>query len=234
MNAGEIQKRLRKLASKEKAVILKRFFKTGPGQYGEGDAFLGVTVPVLRRVAKECRETPVNDAARLLRSSIHEERLLALFLLIAAYCKGDESVKRKIYTVYLKNIRYINNWDLVDLSAPNIVGNYLAGKSRKPLYQLARSRQLWKRRIAILATFHFIRQNDFEDALALSAILVNDNHDLIQKAVGWMLREIGKRDLRAEEKFLLQHCKTMPRTMLRYAIERFPESVRKRYLNGSV
>jgi 3-methyladenine DNA glycosylase AlkD len=234
MTIREIQNKLRKLADKEKAEILRGFFKTGPGQYGEGDVFLGITVPVLRKLAQECRGTSVPDAVRLLKSSIHEERVFALFLLVSAYSKGDASLKKKIYTLYLKNTRYINNWDLVDLSAPNIVGSYLEDKSRKPLYELAKSRDLWKRRIAILATFSFIRQNDFLDALKISKILIADGHDLIHKAVGWMLREVGKRDLSAEEKFLLQHYKRMPRTMLRYAIERFPEVKRQRYLNGKV
>lgn len=234
MKIHEIRNRLRELANKEKAKILQGFFKTGPGQYGEGDVFLGITVPVLRKLAKECRETSLSEAAQLLRTEIHEQRLLALFLLINCYAKGNESIKNKIYSLYLRNTRYINNWDLVDLSAPNIVGNYLAGKSRRPLYDLAQSKDLWKRRIAILATFHFIRQNDFRDTLKISEILVCDNHDLIQKAVGWMLREVGKRNVEVEKKFLLQHYKTMPRTMLRYAVERFPERERRSYLDGTV
>jgi len=229
-----IKKRLKKLANPQKAGVLGGFFKTGPGQYGEGDVFLGITVPVLRKLSTEYAECPVMEAVQLLKSSIHEERLLALFLLIHAFSKGDDQVKREIYSLYLKNTRYINNWDLVDLSAPNIVGTYLLDKSRKPLYELARARGLWKKRIAILATFRFIRQNDFDDALRLSKILLTDEHDLIHKAVGWMLREIGKRELKAEERFLKQHYKRMPRTMLRYAIERFPEAKRKKYLNGKV
>ncbi len=234
MNAQEIRKRLRKLSDKNKAEVLRGFFKTGPGHYGEGDVFLGITVPVLRKVGKECGSTSLPDTVQLLRSAIHEERLLALLLLIHAYANAHDSLKKKVYNLYLKNSRYINNWDLVDLSAPNIVGNYLMDKSRKPLYALAKSRNLWKRRIAILSTFHFIRQNDFQDTLNISTILLDDDHDLIHKAVGWMLREVGKRNLSVEEKFLLQHHKKMPRTMLRYAIERFPESKRQRYLNGSV
>jgi len=234
MTAGEIQNKLRKLADKEKAKILQGFFKTGPGQYGEGDVFLGITVPVLRKMAKECRGASVADAIQLLKSAIHEERLLALFLLIHAYLNGDDFVKRKIYNLYLKKTRYINNWDLVDLSAPNIIGNYLEDKSRRPLYDLAKSRDLWKKRIAILATFHFIKQKDFSDTLKISKILIGDDHDLIHKAAGWMLREVGKRDLQAEEKFMRQHYKKMPRTMLRYAIERFPEAKRQKYLNGKI
>ncbi|OGW34432.1 MAG: DNA alkylation repair protein [Nitrospirae bacterium GWC2_56_14] len=234
MTVPEIQRKLRRLANKEKAGLLQGFFKTGPGQYGEGDVFLGITVPLLRKLAKECRGTSVADSLTLLRSEIHEQRLLALFLLIHAYARGDEAVKKRIYGEYLKNTRFINNWDLVDLSAPNIVGDFLAGRNRKPLYALARSRDLWKKRIAILATFRFIKENDFVDALAIAGMLVRDEHDLIHKAVGWMLREVGKRDMQAEEGFLQNHYRSMPRTMLRYAIERFPEAKRQRYLKGKV
>jgi 3-methyladenine DNA glycosylase AlkD len=234
MDAQEIRSRLRKLANEEKAKVLQGFFKTGPGQYGEGDVFLGITVPILRKVAKECHGTSVPETIQLLKSGVHEERLLALFLLIQAYLQGDDSRKEKIYNLYLKHTRYINNWDLVDLSAPNIVGNHLTDKSRTPLYGLAKTSDLWKKRIAILSTFPFIKQNDFSDTLTISTMLMTDDHDLIHKAVGWMLREVGKRSLAVEEKFLLQHYKKMPRTMLRYAIERFPEAKRKKYLNGEV
>jgi 3-methyladenine DNA glycosylase AlkD len=234
MNVREIRRTLRNLANKDKAKILRGFFKTGPGEYGEGDVFLGITVPVLRKLSKEYDGIPIKERVQLLKSSIHEERVLALFLLIRAFTTGDELLKKKIYSLYLKNTRFINNWDLVDLSAPNIVGTYLLDKSRKPLYMLAESRDLWKRRIAILATFQFIKQNDFGDALGISKILLVDEHDLIHKAVGWMLREIGKRSLATEERFLKQHYKKMPRTMLRYAIERFPEAKRKKYLNGAM
>ncbi len=234
MTLPEIQNKLRRLSSKEKAKILQGFFKTGPGQYGEGDIFLGITVPLLRQLAKECRDTRIIDAVKLLRSSIHEERLLALFLLMQLYVKGNEIVKKKIYLLYLRNTRYINNWDLIDLSAPTIIGNYLVDKPRDLLFELAQSNDIWKRRISILATFAFIKENDYKDALGISRILLNDEHDLIQKAVGWMLREVGKRDLAAEERFLVRHYRTMPRTMLRYAIERFPETKRKSYLNGTM
>jgi len=234
MTVREIRDKLHNLADEEKAELLQGFFKTGPGQYGEGDVFLGITVPKLRKLAKECRETAIADSITLLRSNIHEQRLLALFLLVAAYSKGNGAIRKQIYNAYLKNTRYINNWDLVDLSAPKIVGTHLADKNRKPLYALARSRDLWKKRIAILATFWFIKENDFADALAIAGMLVKDDHDLIHKAVGWMLREVGKRDMRAEEGFLKKHYKKMPRTMLRYAIERFPETKRQRYLKGKV
>ncbi|HUI44581.1 MAG TPA: DNA alkylation repair protein [Nitrospirota bacterium] len=232
MGIQEIQHRLRMLADKDKARILRGFFKTGQGQYGEGDVFIGVTVPVLRKLAKEYSNTPVDDVVLLLKSPIHEERMLALLMLIRSYAAGSEAVKKKIFGRYIANTRYINSWDLVDLSAPNIVGTHLFGKSRKQLYAFAGSEDLWKRRIAILSTFTFIRQNDFNDTLRLSRLLLKDEHDLIHKAVGWMLREVGKRSRDREEEFLRRHYRRMPRTMLRYAIERFPESARKKYLNG--
>jgi len=234
MTAPEIRRRLKQLANPEKAKVLRGFFKTGPGQYGEGDVFLGITVPQLRGLSKECGSASLTDSVALLKSSVHEERLLALFLLVAAYQRGNEATKKEIYRIYLRHVRYINNWDLVDLSAPNIVGAYLADRSRGPLYRFARSRDLWKKRIAILATFAFIKQNDGADTLKIAKSLLADDHDLIHKAVGWMLPELGKRDLAAEEKFLKQHYHRMPRTMLRYAIERFPEEKRKKYLNGAI
>jgi 3-methyladenine DNA glycosylase AlkD len=234
MDAEQVRERLAALANKEKAKVLRSFFKTGPGEYGEGDIFLGVTVPILRKLAKECRETRVTDALRLLRSPIHEERLLALFLLISLFTRGDTALKNRIYEHYLKNTRFVNNWDLVDLSAPNLVGAHLAERSRLPLYRLAGSKDLWERRIAIVATFFFIKANDLTATFKIAAILQDDEHDLIHKAVGWMLREAGKKDMRAEEAFLLRHYRAMPRTMLRYAIERFPEYKRLKYLNGTI
>ncbi len=234
MKVQEIRNRLRMLADKGKAKVLQGFFKTGPGQYGEGDIFHGVTVPQLRKLARECQGTSIADAVRLLRSEIHEERLLALLLLVSRYAEGDDSAKKKIHAFYCENTRYINNWDLVDLSAPHIVGKHLADKSRKPLYDFARSRDLWKRRISIVSTFTFIRRNDFADTLNISGMLLDDRHDLIHKAVGWMLREVGKRSLAAEEAFLKRHYEEMPRTMLRYAIERFPEAKRQKYLQGKI
>jgi 3-methyladenine DNA glycosylase AlkD len=229
-----IRTKLRKAADKDKAKILQRFFKTGPGEYGEGDIFLGISVPVLRKMSKEFDGMPFNETMQLLKSTVHEERLLALLLLVRAFSKGDKAIQKRIFNIYLKNTKHINNWDLVDLTAPNIVGEYLRDKSRKPLYTLAKSNNLWKRRIAIMATFSFIRQNDFDDTLNISHLLLTDHHDLIHKAVGWMLREIGKRSPLAEEHFLQQHYRKMPRTMLRYAIERFPGAKRKKYLNGTI
>jgi 3-methyladenine DNA glycosylase AlkD len=233
-SVAEIRRRLRGAARREKAAVLRRFFKTGPGQYGEGDLFLGVVVPDIRRVAAEFQDVPLDAVKELLASPYHEERLLALLILIRLFSRGDEKLQKRIFTLYLNSTRFINNWDLVDLSAPHIVGVFLARRDRGVLYDLARSRDIWKRRIAILSTFTFLRNNDFEDTLAIAEILLDDDHDLIHKAVGWMLREIGKRSLAAEEGFLKQHCRVMPRTMLRYAVERFPETKRKRYLDGKV
>jgi len=231
MTAQIIRAQLPLLADKDKAKILQRFFKTGPGEYGEGDIFMGITVPVLRKLSKEHEALPLREIVRLLRSSIHEERLLALLILVRAFSKSNSVLRKKIYNLYLKNTKFINNWDLVDLTAPNIVGAFLLDKSRRPLYDLVKSNNLWKRRIGIMATFTFIKQNDFDDALRISTALLADDHDLIHKAVGWMLREIGKRSLRTEELFLKRHYKKMPRTMLRYAIERFPKTRRKKYLH---
>ncbi|MBI5056604.1 MAG: DNA alkylation repair protein [Nitrospirae bacterium] len=221
---------LRKLASPEKADILSRFFKTGKGQYGEGDVFLGIKVPEQRRVAKQYPDLPLSEIKKLLHSKIHEERLVALLILIIKYGKAGDEGKKAINDFYLNNTKRINNWDLVDLSAPNISGDYLIDKDRGVLYKLANSESLWERRIAVMSTFAFIRKNDFEDTLRIAEILLRDRHDLIQKAVGWMLREVGKRDQAKEEAFLKKHYKAMPRTMLRYAIERFEEGKRRAYL----
>lgn len=230
----EIQKKLKEIGNKEKAKTHQRFFKTGPGEYGEGDIFVGVTVPELRRVAKKYKTITLKEVKQLLRSPIHEERLLSLFILIYQYLKGDEPEKKRIYELYLKNTKFINNWDLVDSSAGHIVGAFLFDKSKKPLYDLVKSDNLWERRISIISTFYFIKHNQFSDSLKISKILLSDKEDLIHKAVGWMLREIGKRDISVEKNFLKKHYKNMPRTMLRYAIEKFPESKRQRYLKGKI
>ncbi|MFA6098816.1 MAG: DNA alkylation repair protein [Patescibacteria group bacterium] len=229
-NLAEVIAELKKLANPQQAKNLSRFFKTGKGDYGEGDIFLGIKVPVQRQVVKKYQDLPLKDAESLLRSKIHEHRLVVLLILVDQFNKADEAKRRSIFNIYLKNTAFINNWDLVDLSAPNIVGTYLLDKPRGILYKLARSTSLWERRVAMLATFTFLRNKNFKDALAIAEILLNDQHDLIHKAVGWMLREMGKRDQAAEEKFLQRHYKAMPRTMLRYAIERFPESKRLGYL----
>ena len=234
MKAEDIRKRLLDLEDKEKAKTLQRFFKTGPGEYGEGDIFLGVMVPQLRKLSKEYGELDLGEVEALLKSLVHEERLLALLILIRKYIRADEAEKKKIYGLYLKSTRWINNWDLVDLSAPNIVGDFLMNRSRKPLYRLAHSSVLWERRVAILATFQFIKSRQFDDTLRIGEILISDQEDLIHKAVGWMLREVGKRDPAAEESFLREQYRQMPRTMLRYAIERFPAAKRELFMKGRI
>ncbi|MEI6863475.1 MAG: DNA alkylation repair protein [Candidatus Omnitrophota bacterium] len=230
MTLDLLRKELQKHSDRNKAKILQGFFKTGPGEYAEGDIFIGINVPILRILAKKYQCLPFNETLRLLKSHIHEERLLSLFILILKYRKAGPREKEKIYKTYLRNSKYINNWDLVDVTAKHIVGDYLYDKNRKELYKLARSGSLWERRIAVLATFHFIERGDYKDTLKIAKILLLDKHDLIHKAVGWMLREVGKRDIRAEERFLGKSYSRMPRTMLRYAIERFPENKRLRYL----
>jgi len=229
-----IQKRLKQLASRETAKILQKFFKTGPGQYGEGDIFIGVKVPDLRKLAKEFQDITISEVRALLASSIHEERLLALLILVRNFASGDEITKKKIYELYLENTPFINSWDLVDGSAHHIVGAFLMGKNKAPLFRLAKSENLWERRIAVVSTFHFIKNDQFQETLGIAEILLTDPEDLIHKAVGWMLREIGKRDRVAEETFLKKHSMKMPRTMLRYAIEKFPEPKRQRYLKGKI
>jgi len=228
--AIKITRQLKALENKIAAEHARRFFKTGPGQYGEGDLFLGITTPVLRKLAKEHRGIALGDAVELLQSPLHEVRLLALLLMAHQYDHGGN--KMAIYRAYLANTHRINNWDLVDVSAAQIVGAHLFERPRAPLCKTAKSKSLWERRIAIIATFYFIRRNQFDDTLAIADLLLNDKEDLMHKAVGWMLREVGKRDLKVEEKFLLTRYKQMPRTMLRYAIERFPESKRLAYLHG--
>jgi 3-methyladenine DNA glycosylase AlkD len=222
--------RLREHADPEDARFLQRYFKTGKGEYGEGDQFIGVRVPVLRALARELRGLSIADATKLLRSAVHEERLLALLVLADAYGAGDAKQQAAIYRLYLDHTRFINNWDLVDGSAPLIVGRHLEARNRRVLLRLARSRLLWERRIAMVATFYFIKQRDFADAIAIATLLLDDEHDLMHKAVGWMLREIGKRDEATLRAFLDAHAPRMPRTTLRYAIERFPETARKQYL----
>ncbi len=226
---------LQLLANPEKAEVLRRFFKTGPGQYGEGDVFIGVVVPLSRKIAKRYADLPFEQVVMLLKSKIHEERLIALFILIGQFNKGDEEKKEQIFRLYLKHTAFINNWDLVDLSADKIVGAHLYGKPRDLLYRLAQSQNLWERRISIIATFHFIKQGRYEETLAVASLLVRDREDLIHKAVGWMLREVGKRCAEeAEEAFLCEHLAHMPRTMLRYSIERFGPEKRRFYLAKGV
>jgi 3-methyladenine DNA glycosylase AlkD len=231
---GALRRDLRAEADSDDAVHLQRFFKTGPGQYGEGDRFLGVRVPVLRRLAREYRALPADAALALLQSRWHEERLLGLLLLVAIYHRGQDADKQAVYDAYLAHTRHINNWDLVDASAEHIVGPHVIPDRLDVLERLARSPDLWERRIAMLATFHGIKQGQFASALRIATLLLGDRHDLIHKAVGWMLREIGKRDRAVEQAFLREHHGAMPRTALRYAIEHFPERERQRYLAGTV
>lgn len=214
-------------ANPKKAKDCAWFFKTGKGEYGEGDVFLGITVPLQRKLAKKYKDLSLKHTEQLLSSKIHEHRLTALFILIDKYRKGD---KEEIVNLYLKNAKRVNNWDLVDSSAHHILGDYLLDKPRNILYKLAKSKNLWEKRIAIISTAAFINKNDFKDTLRISEILLNDDHDLIHKAVGWMLREVGKKDQSVEEKFLKKYHKTMPRTMLRYAIEKFSPAKRKFYM----
>ena len=234
MISESITKRLKKLGNKEQAAISQRFFKTGPGEYGEGDIFLGIKVPVLRKLAQEYLHLSLQDVQTTLGSKYHEKRLLALFIMVDQFAEGDQKKKKRIYELYLKNTRFINNWDLVDSSAHHIVGPYLMDKSKAPLDELAQSDLLWERRIAIISTFHYIKNDKFSDTLKIAGRLIADKEDLIHKAAGWMLREIGKRHLPSEEAFLKKHYRNMPRTMLRYAIEKFPEPKRLRFLKGQI
>jgi 3-methyladenine DNA glycosylase AlkD len=222
---------MHKLANPRQAEILQRFFKTGKGEYGEGDVFLGIKVPVVRKTAAKYNDLSLKEIIELLHSKIHEHRLASLVILIEKYRKAGEKWKGEIFNLYLKNLRHINNWDLTDLSAPSVIGHYLLDKDRKILYQLAESKNLWERRISIIATFEFIKHGQIRDTLKIAERLVHDEHDIIHKAVGWMLREAGKRVSQAEEeKFLKKYYQNMPRTMLRYAIEKFDEKTRKFYL----
>ena len=229
-----IKRHLQQLADSDRAQVQQRFFKTGPGEYGEGDIFWGIRVPDLRATARRFHQLPLPDTVRLLNADVHEHRLLALFLLIRKFEKGDERDRKKFYALYLQHTHRVNNWDLVDISAPAIAGAHLFHRSRKPLYGLARSTALWERRIAVLATFYFIRRNHFSDTVDIVKMLLDDREDLIHKGCGWMLREIGKRDKDYEEAFLKQCYRQMPRTMLRYAIEKFSDDRRRAYLQGTI
>jgi 3-methyladenine DNA glycosylase AlkD len=234
LTVGDIRTRLRKHARPESVPILRRFFKTGPGEYGEGDVFIGVKVPGVRTVCRECSEVSLATVKTLLRSRVHEERLLAVLILVQAFKSASEVERRRIYKLYLAHTAYVNNWDLVDASASQIVGAFLYARSKAPLTKLARSKSLWERRIAIIATFDYIRRLEFDETFRIADLLLDDEHDLIHKAVGWLLREIGKRDGAVEREFLSTRYQTMPRTMLRYAIERFPDIERRKYLLGQI
>jgi 3-methyladenine DNA glycosylase AlkD len=227
----QIEDELKGLGNPQKARALSRFFKTGKGEYGEGDVFLGVAVPQTRQVAKKHAGMELVGVQKLLNSRIHEHRLAALLILVEKYKRADVKERKRIFEFYLQNARKVNNWDLVDLSAPKIVGMHLLAGNRAILRKLAKSRNIWERRIAIVSTYAFIREDEYAETLRISRMLLEDEHDLIHKAVGWMLREVGKKDQGVEEEFLMKHYKTMPRTMLRYAIEKFDKKKREFYMN---
>jgi 3-methyladenine DNA glycosylase AlkD len=232
MNSAQVVMHFKALADPTIAKHSQRFFKTAEGQYGHGDVFWGLRVPTLRQAVKPCKNLCLQDVKTLLTSEVHELRLFALLLLVEQYKHGSLQQQQDIFDVYLQHTRFINNWDLVDSSASPIIGAHLASQNRNILYQLAGSSLLWERRIAIMATLHFIRNDDFSDTLKIAKVLVLDEHDLIHKAVGWMLREVGNRSKVIERHFLLEHYNVMPRTMLRYAIEKFPEIERQQFLKG--
>ena len=226
---------IRALANKERANHSKKFFKTGKGEYGYGDIFLGVRVPKIRLIAKKNIDISITDMKTLIKSKYHEERLLGLIILVNKYSKSkDEKDRDQLYKIYVSSFKYVNNWDLVDVTCAHVIGKHLLNKDRSILYTWAKSNDLWTKRIAIVSTHCFIRKNDLQETFKIAKILLNDEHDLIHKAVGWMLREAGKKDMEKEEIFLKKHYKTMPRTMLRYAIERFPEPKRQKYLKGTI
>lgn len=228
---AELKKAVRDLADPKRAAVLQGFFKTGRGQYGEGDRFIGATVPQVRSLIRRFHPAAFTTIRALLRSPVHEDRLLALLLLVERYRRGTPEERDRVFDLYVRSFRWINNWDLVDVSAP-VVGSH--DKVRKQLLRWARSPHLWTRRIAMLSTFARLRAGRFGDTLAVAAVLLSDKEDLLHKAAGWMLREVGKRDLAALETFLRRHHRRMPRTMLRYAIERLPEPRRKAWLRGEV
>lgn len=225
---------LMKKSDPAKVNLYKRYFKCGVGEYAEGDQFLGVNVPSMHEVARLYKDLDLETIKKILKSRYHEERMVALQILVNQFTKSNPIQRKLIFNLYLKNTKYINNWDLVDTSAPKIVGKYLEDKKRNILYKLAKSKSLWEKRIAIIATLYFIKIDDYSDTLKISEILLFDKHDLIHKAVGWALREVGKRNKNEEEKFLKKYYSKMPRTMLRYAIEKYPEDLRKKYLLGKI
>ena len=229
----KLRKETKKLSSEKRASSMQKYFKTEEGEYGFGDIFIGLTVPQCRELAIKYKEMNFDELYKLLRSEIHEERLIALLILVYNFQK-EELLQRRIYEFYLKNIKFVNNWDLVDLSADKIMGGYLIDKPKDILYKMAKSNRLWEKRIAIISTFHFIKKDKFEDALSIAEILLPDENELIQKAVGWMLREVGKRDKKLETQFLDKHYKNMGRVSLRYSIEKFSQKSRQAYMLGTV
>ncbi len=230
-----VQKELRKYAKRKTAAQSRKFFKTGKGQYAENSLFIGVRVPDIRKVAKEHVGISMAEMKKLIKSQIHEERLLGLIILVNKYKNAkSEKEEEKVYKQYVSLFKYVDNWDLVDASCPYIVGPYLLARDRSDLYKWAKSDHLWTKRIAMVSNWWLIRKNDLKDVFKIAQILLSDEHDLIHKAVGWMLREAGKKDLKKLEAFLKKNYSKIPRTSLRYAIERFPEVKRKRYLEGKI
>lgn len=234
MTATAVRAELRRLADPGRAAVSPRFFKAGPGEYAEGDRFLGVTVPLQRKVARRFRDLPPRSVRSLLRDPFHECRLTALLILVLQSEKGSDAERERIVELYRDHLDFVNHWDLVDSSAHQLLGAWLETRDRSELLELAASGDLWRQRVAMIATYHFIRQGDFDDALEIARSLLDHEHDLIHKAVGWMLREIGNRDRAVEERFLERHYRRMPRTMLRYAIEKFEPARRRAYLEGRV
>lgn len=234
MKLNELKTIIRTNADIEHARTMQRFFKTGKGEYGEGDKFLGLRVPVQRKIANRFSDLGFDDLQKLLNSKIHEERLISLLILIAQYKKADDLKKERIFNLYTKNSKKVNNWDLVDLSAPKIAGAHLLNNDKEILFKFAGSKNIWERRISVISTFTFIKNKKYDVTLKITDILLNDDQDLIHKAIGWMLREVGKNDLKTLESFLKPRYFKMPRTMLRYAIEKFPETKRQKYLKGKV
>lgn len=235
MSLAEIKKEVALYTNEEKGKFFQKFFKTGKGQYAEGDLFLGISVPTIRSIAKKyVDKSSIKEAESLLNSKFHEERLLSLIILVYKFEKAEKKEKEEIFNFYIKNTSKINNWDLVDVSAANIVGRHILDKDVSIIYSLAKSKNLWEKRIAIVSTYAFIKSGELEHTFKISETLMNDKHDLIHKAVGWMLREAGKKNQKALENFLKKHYKSMPRTALRYAIERFPQERRKQYLKGKI
>jgi 3-methyladenine DNA glycosylase AlkD len=232
LTSAALRRELKAVATPERAAGAARYFKTGPGEYGEGDVFLGVTVPDLRKIVRRYKALRLDEVERLLATGEHEVRSAALLVLVAQYEAGDAAVRRQIFDLYLSNTRYINNWDLVDCSCREIVGTHLLTASRKLLTRLAKSKSLWERRIAMISTMTLVRQGDLADALRVAEMLLDDRHDLIHKAVGWVLREVGDVDRPALLGFLKQHYARVPRTALRYAIEHLSPEERKRILAG--
>ena len=235
MSRNPVKTALKKVSDKEYAINSQRFFKTGKGEYGEGDVFIGVRMPLQRQVAKEFKDLSLKQITELVQSKIHEERMTGLIILVNQYKKEKDPAKRnKFYNYYVKNFKFINNWDLVDVTCQHIVGDYLKDQDRKVLYQWAKSKHLWTKRIAMVSSGRFIKYGEVKDLFAIAEILLEDDHDLIHKAVGWMIREAWKKQPKFAESFLKKHYKKMPRTMLRYAIEKFPEAKRQKFLKGTI